>query len=93
MQSNKIDLIIACNLLSLAVVSAGYGMSVISDIPAMRSAIAGERLVPMPEPIEFVTECNEIVTSQGVDYCADGQEYAPIDVELYLPIVVAKDGE
>lgn len=87
----KLDHIIAMNVLALGVLSAGYGAQVMSEIPSMTRALNNpKKLVPMPEVIEF---CNETISdTEGNDLCVDGDEYAPIAPELYLPRVVAVKG-
>lgn len=65
--SKRFDALIAMNLLTLAVLTSAYGMTVISDINHMQVAITNSatRLVPMPEVMEFSTVDAALASMKG----------------------------
>jgi hypothetical protein len=63
-----LDVMIPMSLISLGVLTSAYGMSVVNEIPAMRTALINAnspKLVPMPEPVEFVNGRAVIVAKGG----------------------------
>lgn len=87
-QTPKFDRIAPMLILTLGVLAASAGAQVLAEIPTMTKAIQAPRLVPVTIVVD---ECGEVITTQdGLDVCADGNEYAPIDVSEYLPVITSR---